>query len=137
MPDREQPYRLVMPPDPGGGEVYRVVVQIGQGGPVIENAGVIAPGPTAAVAEALAELGAAIRVLEVEQYVDERAGWQRVLIMTAAGGQLDEALAGLATIAKAAGIFEDTWQARSVTEVCGMIAEWADARRPGRAGRSR
>lgn len=35
---------------------------------------------------------------------------------------LDEALAGLHRIAVAAGILEQTWQARSIAEVCDMIA---------------
>jgi hypothetical protein len=132
---REQPYRLVMPPDQVAGEVFRVVVQVGQGGPVIENAGVIAPGPAEAVTAALGELAAATRVIQVSQYTGDQAGWQQVLIMAAGDAPLDEALAGLGKIARAAGIFEQTWEAGSVTEVCDMIAEWADARRPGRAGR--
>jgi hypothetical protein len=46
------------------------------------------------------------------------------------GDQLDEALAGLARIAKAAGIWEKTWQARSIPELCDMLAAWAAARTP-------
>ena len=42
---------------------------------------------------------------------------------------LGEALAGLHRIADAAGIFEQTWQAASVAEVCDMIASWCAARR--------
>jgi hypothetical protein len=46
-------------------------------------------------------------------------------------GTLDEALAGLARIARAAGIFEATWSGRTVTEVSEIIAAWCAARRPG------
>ena len=41
---------------------------------------------------------------------------------------LDEALAGLHRIATAAGIFEQTWQAASIGEVCDMIAAWCRGR---------
>lgn len=46
-----------------------------------------------------------------------------------AAAPLDEALAGLHRIAAAAGVLEETWQARSVGEVCDMIAAWCRARR--------
>jgi hypothetical protein len=46
-----------------------------------------------------------------------------------AGSQLDEALAGIHQIAQAAGIFEQTWHATSIGEVCGMIAAWITDRR--------
>jgi hypothetical protein len=43
--------------------------------------------------------------------------------------QLDEALAGLHRIAEAAGIFPQTWDAGSISEVCDMIAAWCRVRR--------
>lgn len=49
-------------------------------------------------------------------------------------GQLDEALAGLHRIAVAAGIWEETWQARSVAEVCDMIAAWCEKATPRSPG---
>jgi hypothetical protein len=127
------PYRLVMPSgDAPGGDLFRVIVQIGEGGPLIENAGVVASGPAAAVASALAELAAAARIVEVAQYIDGEAGWAPVLILTAAGGApLDDALAGLRRIAEAAGIFGETLDAGTVAEVCDILARWAARNRPG------
>jgi hypothetical protein len=52
-------------------------------------------------------------------------------VAEAARMPLDEALAGIHRIATAAGIFEDTWQARNMAEVCDIIAAWCAARRPG------
>ena len=55
-------------------------------------------------------------------------------LLTAAPGEapLDEALAGLKRIAEAAGIFEQTWQARNLAEVCDMIAARVTALREER-----
>jgi hypothetical protein len=50
------------------------------------------------------------------------------LVAFEAGTQLDEALAGLKRIAEAAGIFQATWQATSITGVCDMIAAWCAER---------
>jgi hypothetical protein len=129
-------YRLVMPAgDAPGGELFRVTVQVGEGGPLIENAGVVAPGPAAAVASALAELATATRVTEVAQYIDGEGlgtGWAPVVIMTAAGGApLDDALAGLRRIAEAAGIFNKTLEAETVAELCDILAAWCEQNRPG------
>lgn len=51
--------------------------------------------------------------------------------MAAAAGedQLDEAMAGLHRIALAAGLYETTWAAASVTEVSEIIAAWCKGRR--------
>jgi hypothetical protein len=49
----------------------------------------------------------------------------------AADEQLSEALAGLHRVAEAAGIFEQTWQAGSIGEVCDMLAAWCRDRRAG------
>jgi hypothetical protein len=51
------------------------------------------------------------------------------LAQAAADAPLNEALAGLKRIAEAAGIFEQTWQARSIAEVCDLIAAWCTAHR--------
>lgn len=58
------------------------------------------------------------------------------LAAAAEAAPLDEALAGLHRIAVAAGVLEETWQARSVGEVCDMIAAWCRWRRtpPGQGG---
>jgi hypothetical protein len=50
-------------------------------------------------------------------------------VTEAARMPLDEALAGIHRIAAAAGIFEDTWQAESMAEVCDIIAAWCRAAR--------
>lgn len=52
----------------------------------------------------------------------------------AADDQLNEALAGLHRIATAAGIFEQTWQAGSISEVCDMLAAWCRDRRQQTGG---
>jgi hypothetical protein len=53
-----------------------------------------------------------------------------MLAAVADGRQLDEALAGLRRIAEAAGIWQATWQADSIGQVCDMLAAWCRGRRP-------
>jgi hypothetical protein len=47
----------------------------------------------------------------------------------AAGAPLDEALAGLYRIAQATGIFAETCHAKSIAEVCDMLAMWCTEQR--------
>jgi hypothetical protein len=54
--------------------------------------------------------------------------FEDMLAAATADAPLDEALAGLHRIATAAGIFEDTWHAQSIGEVCDMIAAWCRQR---------
>jgi hypothetical protein len=51
------------------------------------------------------------------------------LAAAAGGDQLGEAMAGLHRIAVAAGLYEATWAAGSVTEVSEIIAAWCHAQR--------
>jgi len=73
---------------------------------------------------------------QLDAIVDERYAAQKrddpftaELCAEADRSQLDEALAGLHRIANAAGIFPQTWDAGSISEVCDMLADWCRGRR--------